>query len=82
MPLTDVHIKNAKPVRKAKGQALAKEPDAGSTGAAIAKSPKYVKTDKPYKLADANGLYIEIDPSEGKYWRFKYRFGGKEIRPA
>jgi integrase len=84
MPLKDVQIKNAKPglkpVRKVKRQALAKEPDAGSTGAATAKHPKYEKTVKPYKLADANGLYIEIDPSGGKYWRFKYRFGGKEKR--
>jgi hypothetical protein len=65
---------------KSETPALAKEPDAGSTGAATAQHPKYKKTDKTYKLADAKGLYIEIDPSGGKYWRFKYRFGGKEKR--
>ena len=36
--------------------------------------PRFVKTDKPYKMADGGGLYLEVDPSGGKYWRFKYRF--------
>jgi integrase len=31
-------------------------------------------------MFDAGGLYIEIAPSGGKWWRFKYRFGGKEKR--
>lgn len=35
-------------------------------------------TDKPYKLADAKGLFLLINPKGFKYWRFKYRFGGKE----
>jgi hypothetical protein len=35
--------------------------------------PKFVETDKPYKMADGKGLYLEVDPSGGKYWRFKYR---------
>lgn len=34
----------------------------------------FVTTDKPYKMADGGGLYLEVDPSGGKYWRFKYRF--------
>ncbi len=29
--------------------------------------------DKKYKLADGGGLYLEITPSGGKYWRMKYR---------
>ena len=33
-----------------------------------------------YKLADAGGLYIEVTPSGGRRWRWKYRFGGKEKR--
>ncbi|MFA6904165.1 MAG: integrase arm-type DNA-binding domain-containing protein [Gallionellaceae bacterium] len=37
-------------------------------------------TDKPYKIADAGGLYLEVAPSGGKWWRFKYRFEGKEKR--
>lgn len=34
------------------------------------------------RLADAGGLYLEIVPSGGKHWRWKYRFGGKEKRLA
>ncbi|MCB9985025.1 MAG: integrase arm-type DNA-binding domain-containing protein [Micavibrio sp.] len=34
--------------------------------------------EKPYKLADGGGMYLEITPSGGKLWRLKYRFGGKE----
>lgn len=37
-------------------------------------------TDKPYKLADGGGLYVEVYPTGGKLWRLKYRFGGKEKR--
>jgi hypothetical protein len=37
-------------------------------------------TDKPFRLFDARGLYIEVSPSGGKWWRFKYRVGGKEKR--
>lgn len=37
---------------------------------------------KLYRLFDGNGLYIEITPTGGKYWRFKYRFEGKEKRLA
>jgi integrase len=31
----------------------------------------------PYKLADEKGLYLFIQPSGGKLWRFDYRFDGK-----
>lgn len=37
-------------------------------------------TDKPYKLTDGGGLYVEVYPTGGKLWRLKYRFGGKEKR--
>jgi integrase len=37
---------------------------------------------KPYKLADAQGLYLEVMPSGAKYWRLKYRVAGKEKRIA
>jgi len=33
---------------------------------------------KARKLADEKGLYLLIQPKGGKWWRFKYRFGGKE----
>ena len=29
--------------------------------------------DKPYKLADGAGLYVEVTPAGGKYWKMKYR---------
>ena len=35
---------------------------------------------KPIRLFDGGGLYVEISPAGGKWWRFKYRFGGKEKR--
>jgi integrase len=34
--------------------------------------------EKPRKLADGGGLYLLINPSGGKWWRLKYRYGGKE----
>lgn len=39
-------------------------------------------TTKPRKLADSNGLYLEVMPNGSKYWRMKYRFQGKEKRLA
>ena len=37
---------------------------------------------KPYKLADGGGLYLEVAPAGGKWWRWKYRrpITGKENR--
>ena len=32
----------------------------------------------PYKLYDSEGLYLQVTPTGGKWWRLKYRFGGKE----
>ena len=34
--------------------------------------------EKPYKLSDGDGLFILVTPQGGKYFRFKYRFDGKE----
>lgn len=34
------------------------------------------------RLADEKALYLEITAAGGKYWRWKYRFGGKEKRLA
>ena len=34
--------------------------------------------EKPYKLADGKGLYLLVNPSGGKLWRWKYRHDGKE----
>ncbi len=34
--------------------------------------------DKPQKLTDEKGLYLEVRPSGVKLWRYRYRIGGKE----
>lgn len=36
--------------------------------------------DKPYRIFDGGGLYLEVAPSGGKWWRLKYRSEGKEKR--
>ncbi|SHF80098.1 hypothetical protein SAMN02745117_02617 [Lampropedia hyalina DSM 16112] len=33
--------------------------------------------DKPYKLTDGTGLFLLVN-HVGKYWRFNYRFEGKQ----
>ena len=33
---------------------------------------------RPYRLADAHGLAIEIAPTGGRYWRYRYRLAGRE----
>ncbi len=48
MPLTDLHVKNAKP------------------------------TNAPIKCSDGDGMYLLVQPNGGKYWRFNYRFAGKQ----
>ena len=35
---------------------------------------------KPVKLFDGGGMYLEVAPSGGKWWRLKYRHKGKEKR--
>lgn len=35
---------------------------------------------KAVKLFDGDGLYLEVAPAGGKWWRLKYRLGGKEKR--
>ena len=37
---------------------------------------------KSYKMSDGGGMYLEVMPNGSKYWRLKYRFGGKEKRLA
>lgn len=38
--------------------------------------------EKPYKVADASGLYVQVRPTGSKLWRLKYRFAGKEKQLA
>lgn len=34
--------------------------------------------EKPYKLSDGDGLVLLIQPNGSKWWRFRYRYNGKE----
>ncbi|MEO8777287.1 MAG: integrase arm-type DNA-binding domain-containing protein, partial [Rhodanobacter sp.] len=36
--------------------------------------------EKTQRLFDGGGLYLELSPAGGKWWRLKYRHGGKEKR--
>lgn len=49
------------------------------TDTAIRKAKPAPKTQR---LFDGGGLYLEVVPTGGKYWRWKYRYGGKEKRLA
>ena len=91
MALTVLKVQNAKPglrpIRPGdKRKSPVTERRRGKTGAeddarrGAVQQPQFVETEKPYKLADEKGLYLEVDPSGGKYWRFKYRFARKEKR--
>ena len=37
---------------------------------------------KPWKLFDAGGLHLLINPNGSKLWRLKYRHRGKELQAA
>lgn len=65
MALTDVAIRNARPGEKPAGK------DAGGKA-------KFESVEGPYKLTDGGGLYIQIQPSGAKLWRYRYRIEGKE----
>jgi integrase len=49
------------------------------TALAATKAPP---REKVYRLAAGGGLYLEVMPTGAKYWRWKYRHGGKEKRLA
>ena len=36
--------------------------------------------ERPYKLFDGGGLYLEVLPHGSRLWRLKYRYLGKEKR--
>jgi integrase len=36
--------------------------------------------EKPYRLADGEGMYLEVRPNGSRLWRLKYRINGKEKR--
>src|SRR5688572_3173440 len=45
-------------------------------------SDKQIRTQKPstkiVKLFDGGGLFLQVMPSGGRWWRFRYRFNGVE----
>ena len=45
-------------------------------------SDTQIRTSKPgdraVRLYDERGLYLEVTTNGGRWWRFKYRFAGKE----
>lgn len=55
---------------------------AGSNKLTEAAAKQAKPKDKPYKLPDGGGIYLEVMPTGSKYWRLKYRYGGKEKRLA
>jgi len=67
MPLTDTQIRSAKPGLKPV------KPKKGSDDRVV-----FVATTKPFKLYYTKELYLEVDPSGGKYWRFKYKFSKRK----
>ncbi len=42
------------------------------------RNAKALEKSKPIKLFDERGLFLIVTPKGGKWWRFKYRFEGKE----
>lgn len=38
---------------------------------------KATPSNKPVKMTDGNGLYLLVQPTGGKLWRYDYRFDGK-----
>jgi len=34
--------------------------------------------DKPYRVSDGGGMFIEVKPNGSKYWRLAFRFAGKQ----
>lgn len=59
-------------------------PDLASRVAPVALSDAAIRkakpSDRPQRLFDGLGLYLEVSPSGGKWWRLKYRVLGKEKR--
>jgi hypothetical protein len=34
--------------------------------------------DRPHRISDGGGMFLEVTPSGAKYWRLAYRFNGKQ----
>jgi Arm DNA-binding domain len=49
---------------------------------AACKNAKCLEGKARERYTDAGGLYLEVQPTGAKHWRWKYRFAGKEKRLA
>ena len=38
--------------------------------------------DKPYKMADGGGMFLQVQPNGGKWWRLKYIWRKRKIAGA
>ena len=56
---------------------IAFEKDMPRTNQAV-RNAKYNEPGKPNKPTDGNGLFLLFLKNGSKYWRYKYRFDGKE----
>ena len=75
-PLTDQQVKAAKPGQK---PTMRRKDDKRGGSRSEEES---VRTNKPYRMFDGGGLYLEVDPNGGKWCRLKYRFNDREKRIA
>lgn len=42
------------------------------------RKPSGERTDKPYAMTDGGGLWLQVHPTGAKYWRYSYRYCGRE----
>ncbi|WP_420429064.1 tyrosine-type recombinase/integrase [Kordiimonas sp.] len=56
------------------GENYRAQPRRGLTDTAIKQTKPL---EKPFRLTDGKGLYILVQPSGAKWWRFDYSFGGR-----
>jgi integrase len=55
---------------------------AGNHASHRPRDPQGAAKAQPYKMGDAFGLFLLVQPAGGKLWRLKYRLGGKEKKLA
>jgi Arm DNA-binding domain len=54
------------------------KPDTRKMALTDAKIRNTKPSDKPIKLTDGGGLYLDVRPTGAKLWRYRYRIAGKE----
>lgn len=74
--LTDSLIRTAKPGQRPVQKAESEKQTSGARKGR--RSADTIDKENPpekksYRLWDGGGLYLEIDPAGGKWWRWKYR---------